>query len=210
MRTVRRALTRLVLWLAWGKAVASSYLTTAGTWDQVAISGSAINWYQQSRITAADGLLVMSYGFNIGDYSPYLCTLNYGFAGVPSGATITGIGVTLNRRGTDFKDYSVKLIKSGTIQGNDKADTATTYPSTLTDATYGGDGDLWGLTLTDTNVKASNFGVAIACQQVSSGYKEGFFDYIGVTVYYSTGGGTVFSYGYWSSFGRPLQHQEGY
>jgi len=31
-----------------------------------------------------------------------------------------------------------------------------------------------------------------------------------IVLTYSGGGGTVFSYGFWSSFGRPLQHQEGY
>lgn len=209
MRTVRRALTRLVLWLAWGKAVASVYISDSSTWDEIAISGKTVNFSSSFRGRVNDGLFMTMNGFNVGAYSNYYCNIDYGFAGVPSGATITGIKASIYRYGSNFKDYSVKLVKGGTPQGNDKADTSTNFPGSATLKDYGGDGDLWGLSLTDTDVKASNFGVAFAVQQTASGYSECYLDYMGITVYYTTGGGTVFSYGFWSSFGRPLQHREG-
>lgn len=52
---------------------------------------------------------------------------------------------------------SVKLVKGGTIQGNDNADSAATTSSDVF-YLYGSATDLWGLTLADTDINASNFG----------------------------------------------------
>lgn len=61
---------------------------------------------------------------------------------------------------------SVKLVKGGTISGNEKA----TGAVTTTDAyyTFGGAADLWGVTLTDTDVNASTFGVVVSLK--ATGY----------------------------------------
>jgi hypothetical protein len=61
-------------------------------------------------------------------------------------------------------EYSIKLIKGGTISGTDKS-TGATIPTTQTSVNYGGASDLWGLTFTNTDINASNFGVAFAAQE---------------------------------------------
>lgn len=55
-------------------------------------------------------------------------------------------------------ENTIKLVKGGTISGNNKS-TGASIPSTLTTVNYGGTSDLWGLTFTVTDVNASNFGV---------------------------------------------------
>ena len=55
-------------------------------------------------------------------------------------------------------ETTIKLIKGGTISGNNKS-TGATIPTTLTTVNYGGTSDLWGLTFSVSDVNASNFGV---------------------------------------------------
>lgn len=64
------------------------------------------------------------------------------------------------------RDVNVKLVKGGTVSGDNKADTGTDWPSSDTDKTYGGAADLWGVTLTESDVEASDFGVVINAQFV--------------------------------------------
>jgi len=61
-------------------------------------------------------------------------------------------------------EYSVKLIKGGVISGTDKS-TGATIPITQTSVNYGSASDLWGLTFTDTDINASNFGVVFSTQE---------------------------------------------
>lgn len=64
----------------------------------------------------------------------------------------------------------LKLIKAGTIGGSDKGTTGD-YNLYLSDHThtYGGAADLWGNTLTDTDVNNSGFGVALGVNQTQDG-----------------------------------------
>lgn len=61
-------------------------------------------------------------------------------------------------------EFSVKLIKGGAISGTDKS-TGATIPTVQTSVNYGSASDLWGLTFTNTDINASNFGVAFAAQE---------------------------------------------
>ncbi|MFW6172477.1 MAG: hypothetical protein ACOC5T_01915 [Elusimicrobiota bacterium] len=62
----------------------------------------------------------------------------------------------------DTKDYSVKLVKGGSITGNEKAEDTALPDGTFGTRTYGNSTDLWGTTLTKSDVEASNFGVVIS------------------------------------------------
>lgn len=57
---------------------------------------------------------------------------------------------------------AVKLIKGGTITGNDKG--GASMPTTEAFVSYGGATDLWGVTLTSTDVNDSTFGFTFAMQ----------------------------------------------
>lgn len=88
------------------------------------------------------------------------------------------IGFTLQR--AREQDYSVKLIKGGTIGGTDQAGTGS-WPTTDAYASYGNSTDLWGRTWTTADINASTFGAAIAAR-VQNGTVR--VDHIRITVYY--------------------------
>lgn len=70
--------------------------------------------------------------------------------------------------GEYFKDYSVKLVKGGTITGDNKA-SSTKYPRLSANITRGNSTDMWGVTLTPSDVNSSNFGVVISSRGYDSG-----------------------------------------
>jgi hypothetical protein len=84
------------------------------------------------------------------------------------------------------KDYSVKLVKGGSITGNEKADNTNYWPTAFTYKSYGGNGDLWGATLTPADINSSNFGVVFSGYQTLSAQWVD-VDHIRITVYYATG-----------------------
>lgn len=100
----------------------------------------------------------------------YLKTTNFGFS-IPPTALIGGISVEIEKSATGIgqilflesyvTDYSVRLVKAGTITGNNKA-TATHWTDTDTYATYGSNTDLWGTAWTAADINSGNFGVAFA------------------------------------------------
>lgn len=93
----------------------------------------------------------------------YLKVTNFGFT-IPLDATITGVTVGIERSTTltdSVVDNSVKLVKGGTISGDEKA-AGTNWPTSDTYATYGSATDLWGLTLTPVDINLSTFGVAVS------------------------------------------------
>lgn len=121
--------------------------------------------------------------------SEYLQGTNYGFA-IPTGSTITGIEVTINRSsssnagGNSVNDVDLYLLKSGVTVGSNKA-VATDWPISLAEATYGGSNDLWGTTWTPAEINASNFGVSLSVlNQSGFGNRIASVDYMQVKVYY--------------------------
>jgi len=150
-------------------------------------------WNNPTNVEVSDGQYAsVSTGGN--SFTYYLYATGFGFS-IPTGATIDGVvaqvqKVTLAGAGSTV-DNSVKLIKGGTISGTDKADTTTPWPYTEAYVSYGGSSDLWGLSLTPSDVSASNFGLAFSAEggyQDINGYPA--IDHIELTVYYTTASGT--------------------
>lgn len=125
----------------------------------------------------------------------YLKATNFGFA-IPSGATINGVSVSIERKKVvgnpnSVEDSVIKLVKGGTVSGTNKSATAT-WNNTEGVVTFGGASDLWGLSLTDSDVNASNFGVVISASMVVIIGKAAcvaYVDFISITIDYTTGGG---------------------
>ncbi len=125
--------------------------------------------------------------------SHYLKATNFGFA-IPSGATIDGVSVSIERRtgyvsGTYGRTTVVKLVKGGTVSGDNKA-SATDWPDADAVASFGGVSDLWGLTLTDTDINDSTFGVVLSATITNDEemfLNIGYVDYISITITYTTG-----------------------
>lgn len=131
-------------------------------------------------------------------YTYYLTATNFGFS-VPAGATINGVTVVwqtscLRVDGVCVaKDYLCKLIKGGAISGDNKA-AGTDMTASNTDYTYGSTSDLWGVSLTYTDVNASDFGVAISYQYAGNGTQnQGLrVDYMTLSVDYTEAAGATF------------------
>lgn len=111
---------------------------------------------------------------------------------VPTGATIIGIELRAELRqsgsGQGIVDL-VKLIKGGTTTGDNKTDI---YNLTATGVkrTYGGPTDLWGLTLSDTDVNASNFGFRLGFTEVDAEDDVVIrIDVVEIRIYYTPSGG---------------------
>lgn len=99
--------------------------------------------------------------------SEYLKCLDFDLA-IPTGATITGIKITVRAKRVNSpssssptaKDYLVKLVKAGSVVGNNNG-TNTDRGDTFSDYSYGSATDMWGTTWTEAQVEAADFGVVI-------------------------------------------------
>ncbi|HZG51695.1 MAG TPA: hypothetical protein VEZ40_06135 [Pyrinomonadaceae bacterium] len=131
------------------------------------------------------------------DDSPATCALTYfeseivtlsdfGFT-IPPEATIDGVVVTIRRSqsgaGSACKDQTVQLYKSGVVGANKAS--ALNWPSFLAEAVYGGASDLWGMTLTPSEVNDAAFRVKFKVVDDNGDGVTVYVDYISVTVHYT-------------------------
>lgn len=80
-------------------------------------------------------------------------------------------------------DNSVRLIKNGTITGNDYAQTTGAWPTTDAYASYGNSSDLWGTTWADSDINAATFGAVISAS-VQNGTAQ--VDHMRITIFSSS------------------------
>ena len=127
------------------------------------------------------------------DISQLLVCSNFGFT-IPSGATIDGITVEIDRRSiiaSSGKDFRVQIATGtgfGDLVGDNKAVPATIWPTSSAVATYGGAADTWNAGLTDPFVNASDFSIMISCQANIANADVG-IDFVRVTINYTASGG---------------------
>lgn len=119
----------------------------------------------------------------------YLWATQFGF-NIPSSAVINGIVASAKRKksasGT-VNDYSVRLIKNGAVTGDNKADTGTNWPTSLTWKDYGSGSDPWNAGLTPGDVNSNNlFGYAFSAKLVMNAIPpQAAVDNMHITVYYT-------------------------
>ncbi len=150
-------------------------------------SVGTVAWSDAAFASATNDLYATFTGGN-SVVSNYLKLTNFSFS-IPSGDMIDGIEVKIERKGSiasRLLDNIVRLVVGDTIQGDDNA-TGTNYPTGDTIATYGSSSDLWGLSLSDTDVNASDFGMVISSKRTSGGgTNTASIDHITITVYHSS------------------------
>lgn len=131
-----------------------------------------------------------------GSGSTYLNCTSLGFTSsdIPTGSTINGITVEIeyyanvSSAGNRVNDFSVKILKGGTVTGDENARAGTSgfrWPLIGSKAyvSYGNSSYLWGTTWTQGDVTASNFGVAAAgIGFKGDGSEQGFIDSVRITV----------------------------
>jgi PKD repeat protein len=134
-----------------------------------------------------------SAGLTKNEVSHYLKVTNFGFV-IPDGATIQGIVVGIDRyggsgigNGHQISDYSIRLVKGGTINGTDKS-AAAIWPASDTDTyvSYGNSTDVWGLNWTPADINGSGFGAVVsAIKGNGNSARTAYVDHIQITVYYT-------------------------
>jgi hypothetical protein len=128
----------------------------------------------------------------------YLTATNFGFTStdIPSGATINGIEFVINRKGSEADsqyDYQLYMLKAGTQHGDNLA-SATYWPTSFTDATYGGATSLLGGTWAQTDiVGVTTFGFQLAIKNhiKSDSGEFTLVEHVKLRVYYTEGAGGV-------------------
>ena len=122
-------------------------------------------------------------------YTSDLRSSNFGFS-IPSGATILGIEVIVNRcaivSGGNITDGYVCLLKNYYVTGVGRENRTTPWPSSMSTVVYGGPSDLWGSTWTPAEINAAGFSVDIsarATNMATSG--AAYVDYVQVRVTYT-------------------------
>lgn len=151
-------------------------------------SVGAIAWTAPSDAATSND--VYTYGGG-GGTSNYLKSSNFGFS-IPSGATIDGITVEIEKKRSLYctvTDSTVRLVKNDVMSGNNYRSTDN-WNVVDTYSTYGGSTDLWGLSLTSSDINSSTFGVVINCTiAVFKGGQRQWIDHVRITVHYTESGG---------------------
>lgn len=155
-------------------------------------------WSAPGNITADDGSMsTVSLGsLGTNNESHYLKATNFAFT-IPPTAVIRGIQVTVEVReatggGTECDDNAARMVKAGTVQGDNKASAAAFSTSFGATRVYGSSNDLWGLTWKAADINASNFGFVYAVVRVG-GPTQIAVDRISIQVWYdlTDSGGVV-------------------
>ncbi len=176
--------------------MADTGATSPGTMASVSQGGNS-PWSNPDNAKVSDG----SYATNTisaGGQDTYLLkATNFGFS-IPSGATIDGIKVEIERWMNQIggprtcADQEVKINKADDSQGTENkavgGNWATSDPNTY--VTYGGAADLWTETWTATDINDVDFGVGLTAID-TGGFNNGdaSVDHIRITVYYTEAAG---------------------
>ena len=178
-------------------SVDSNTVATNGSVFDNADSGFPSSWVTPENAELSDDIYsTVSLGlFN--PNSKYLTVTGFGFS-LSVRAVVLGIKIDIERStAIGITDYSIKIIKGGSISGDEKA-TATAWAASDQYDTYGSSTDLWGLTWSASDINGSDFGIAIAAHR-TSGAGTAKIDHVRTTVYYSIAGyatsGTIDLYG---------------
>ncbi|MGH2552430.1 MAG: hypothetical protein ACRDEB_01870, partial [Chitinophagaceae bacterium] len=153
------------------------------------ISGFSQSWVNVNNVQTEDENYA-SFGNlpeTTGSHTDYLVTKDFGFT-IPGGTIINGIKVEIKCFDPNARtsDYSVRILKTGTITGTEKA-AGKPYPASNDYMVYGGSTDLWGETWDYKFIDDNQFGVAIAAQRNKEDdiTTDGQVDNIKITVYYT-------------------------
>lgn len=148
----------------------------------------SIAWNSSNNVTASDNNYAITNDLSNGDVSNYIVATNFGFS-IPSTSNILGVVVDIEKSDDsgsgNVKDNDIKLIINGNTSGNNKS-VGGNWSSVDVTTTYGGLTDLWGNTLTYSDINSNNFGVAVSVKKSGSGTNKARIDNIKITIYYES------------------------
>ncbi|MEO9533248.1 MAG: T9SS type A sorting domain-containing protein [Crocinitomicaceae bacterium] len=127
-------------------------------------SVGAVAWSSTSNVSSDDNIEATASALVLGDVSNYLLVQDFGFS-IPSYATICGISATISKKGTgvlqSVEDFSIRLYSSDAFIGDNKAGSGN-WPGSEISQTHGSSSDMWGTTLTYSEINSASFGIGIA------------------------------------------------
>ena len=160
--------------------------STVGTvaWTNPSNASSSNNSYATAQVNAAKRT------------SHYLKCTNFG-ASLPVGAVVTGVEVQIEQKASDaneIQDNLCQLVMAGTIGGS-SVTYGSTWSTTESYVSRGGNGNLWGNTLAKSDAENSGFGVVISITKPGGDPDVSpiaYIDHIQIKIYYSTGDAALF------------------
>ena len=160
----------------------------------VSVDIGGVNWVNPTRALQEGGGTASTL-FTENDNSDSLRATGFNFSDdINDDADIVGISVSVRRTNTmvvpgstrNVKDYQAFLLVAGSIAGSNLKNLTNWSTSGFTVVSYGGEENTFGVEgLKGSDVKAVDFGFALACQStIGMGTRSGDVDLITMTVYY--------------------------
>jgi len=156
--------------------MANTGFVVAGTGADVTRSGFGnFAWTATANVTSNDGDAA-HVSFTSTGTTHWLVGSNFGLttSDIPSGSTIDGIEARVEWQysGTICSESAVQIDESSATSdppSGDNKSTAANLPGSYANSTYGGTTDLWGLTISDSDVRSSDFSFWISLTSNKSG-----------------------------------------
>lgn len=155
---------------------------TTGIMNDTSIG--TVSWTNLNNVTTSNNVYSVAGLFANGSAngSYYLKCRDFAFA-IPTGATIDGIKVEVQKFDTLIYDNAVRIMKGDVIGSTDKS-SPDPWPASSTYISYGGENDLWGESWSPSDINSSGFGFAISAK-TESAPEDAYIDHIRITVYYT-------------------------
>lgn len=147
-------------------------------------SAGGVSWSDAANIAASDDSYAtcgLAASGSPSEDSYYLVATNFGFSVTGTVQTVEVEVEAKASAGSAVEDVEVKLVKGGTISGNNKA-TNTALGTSDAYASYSHTPAQWGVALSDSDVNASTFGVAVRFINVTPGGPTVSVDHVRITV----------------------------
>ncbi len=139
------------------------------------------------KVATSDNIHASAIMTTDGSTAGWLVCNNFGLF-VPNGSTINSITFTIERSASvtnRIKDSEIRIIKNGSVVGDNKANLATYWTTSDLVRTYGG--DLWGTTWTKDDIQDPSFGLAIKISKTNGGTVAAMVDQVVATVAFTGG-----------------------
>lgn len=164
---------------------------TSGTQTNVD-NASGATWSNMANVNASDDAWATASVGSAPNHTDFMQLTNFGFtdSDIPAGSLIDGVEVSVERSEGSLStatvnDDTIKLIKGGVQTGDNKA-SATNWPTSDGTVVYGSSTDGWNAGLAQTDIVASNFGVAIAGKRSGgTGSEQCRVDHVQLRVYFT-------------------------
>ena len=148
-------------------------------------------WSSDTNIFTDSDVTFTSSDPTSNQYTDKLFGSAYDFSAISNADIINGIEIEVR---ADIEDVTkpieeniIQLSQGTTLVGTNKS-TGVDYSDVWTTYTYGGPTDMWGTTLTASDIKNSNFGICLAFFRTNTGTRNIYVNTMRIKIYYEASG----------------------